>query len=166
MGMFVAAGIQAHQELPFYPQQTAWPRRVNIAEREARWMRPELSKVLSPLGKTQLPASARGFEVTIDRNLVRRRGGAGPAALLRQRPSIYSVIVDSASMFFINFDAEEPSLMIKEHGLGSVPCANADCIGEHGKWNTKPLGYHTRRAPCILIGPDGMPSPMVAMRSR
>ena len=83
MGMFVAAGIQAHQELPFYPQQTAWPRRVNIAEREARWMRPELSKVLSPLGKTQLPASARGFEVTIDRNLVRRRGGAGPAALLR-----------------------------------------------------------------------------------
>ena len=47
-----------------------------------------------------------------------------------------------------------------------MPCANADCIGEHGKWNTKPLGYHTRRAPCILIGPDGMPSPMVAMRSR
>ena len=168
-GFEKAKQLKREEEVPFYPMQTAWPRRISLAEREARWMRPEMSAMLENIGKTELPLQAVGFKVMLERNLVQRRGGGGLACELRRRPSVYDLIVDGSSCYFINFSAKVPALILREHGLGSVSCANPDCIGPipaTGVWDTQPLGYHLLRAPCIVIGTDGLPSPLIAMRSK
>jgi len=58
-GKKAAEHDKVYEEVPFYPQpnQTVWPLRIGLAAREARWMRVELSKILTNLGKFELPSS-------------------------------------------------------------------------------------------------------------
>jgi hypothetical protein len=83
-GKKAAEHDKVYEEVPFYPQpnQTVWPLRNGLAAREARWMRVELSKILTNLGKFELPSSGSGckvsgFEVTLE-----ERWGPGGCAWL------------------------------------------------------------------------------------
>ena len=129
-----AAGFKARDELPFSLDSTCWPDKVPITAREANWMRIELSRVMTGVGVSSLPATCNGsYTITNRRKLVQRRGGNDAAADLRLRPALYDYIVDNTKMHIINFGTKENSLKLAEHGFGSVPCGIPDCYGCNGK---------------------------------
>lgn len=158
-GAFHAAGAKARDDAIFSDYHSVWPTKVQIAEREAMWMRKELSLVMHSVGVGALPVGIEGFQVSFTKTLdLRRTGGA---AGCRTRPSIYNYVVDGAKCYVINFGAPIPMKYISEQGLGSVPCGNPDCVGRSGKWHTTPCRWsHKTAAPCIHLEPNGMPAPV------
>ena len=158
---FRAAGIKARDEQAFVTDSSVWPTpRVAITDREAMWQRKEMSASLRGVGASSLPPAAKGFQLTFDKPLVQRRTGV--AAGCRTRPSIYDYVVSGSNGYAINFAASAPMQSIQEHGLGSVPCGNPDCVGSRaGKWHTSPCRWgHATAGPSIHIEANGMPAPV------
>ena len=75
----------------FEVEKSVWPAKVKVAEREAAWMRLELSRVMQGVSVQSLLRECDGFEITVRKPLIARRSG-GPAATssCRSRPLIYA----------------------------------------------------------------------------
>eukprot|EP00966_Prymnesium_polylepis_P032093 746874-Prymnesium_polylepis.1 len=51
--------------------------------------------------------------------------------------------------------------ILKEHGLGGVPCGNPDCTGSETGWDTAPTRWSYKTSGSdIVLEPNGLPAPM------
>jgi hypothetical protein len=159
--MFHAAGVKSLDEHDFNADSSIWPSNISVADREAAWMRKEMSQLMRNVGVAELPSACDGFKVNFRRPCIERRS-TGPAATCRKRPRIYNYVVDGCCGYVVNFASKESALAIAENGLGCVPCGNPSCTGKDGKWRTTPTRFSFKSAaPMLVVEPDGLPAPMV-----
>ena len=167
--MQAASWVKVKEEQAFAIEESIWPAKVELTEREALWHRRELSACMRGILPSSLPSTCKGFTITIDQETILRRGSssASIASDLRQRPNLYNFIVSGQRMHVINFATKEHTLRLKEHGIGGVPCGNPHCSGKGGAWNTSPLRWSCKTAgAAILVGESGMPEPMICCISK
>eukprot|EP00966_Prymnesium_polylepis_P266032 6145268-Prymnesium_polylepis.1 len=161
--MDAAAGVKAREEMAFNVPEKGRAGWAKVAQREAAWMRVELVKLLDGADFSSLPAgcNADGSVIFRRQRLVRRAGPADEGGGTRVRPEIYDYIVDGSRGHVINFGTKDATLKLEEHGLGSCPCANPDCVGRDGKWHVRPTRWgHKTSAPQVHIFADGLPGPI------
>lgn len=136
--MNAAAGVKTREEMPFaLSDELKWAPKV--AKREAAWMRVELARVMQGVGVTCLPAccDSAGRNVFVKSLITRREGPAELGGGTRTRCAIYPYVVDGCTAYVINFATKEADIILKEHGLGTMPCGNPNCKGRNGEWHTK-----------------------------
>ena len=155
----------------FVDEKTVFPDRVTVAGREAAWMRVEISKLLH-VDVCSSPPTLGTRCVVLNKPLINRRGGDGPAAALRARPVIYNYVVDGQRVYITNLASKEANLILAESGLGSLPCGNPDCNGSsvcpgsRRTWHTSVKRWSvTTAAPAVLIEGSGFSSALVSARS-
>jgi hypothetical protein len=161
--MEAAAGLKAREEMAFNVPEKARTGWAKLAQREAAWMRVELAGLLDGASLNALPAGCAddGSVLFQRQRVVRRSGSAEEGGGTRERPNIYSYIVDGARGHVINFGTKEATLKLEEHGLGSCPCASSDCCGSNGRWHTHPTRWgHKTSAPQVHLYADGLAGPI------
>ena len=83
-----------------------------------------------------------------------------PRARLRQRPDAYDYVVNGSYVHVVNWSSDHNLTLLKEAGLGGVPCSHPKCCGSGGQWHTSFVRWtHTTRYTCRLAPTSHWPHP-------
>ena len=148
-------------------EDTKWGRNVKVAEREAAWMRVQVSLRLKNFGLLHSPCEDESFSKELRSSRVRLRKVDG--LTLRRYPRLSDYITHGRRFHVVNMHTRWAREALKSQGkLDCLPCANEGCKPDpSGNWKTVPTRLScASRAPDVLISDSGFLEPIVSVSNR